>query len=413
MALKIRAVWAHPSDLEPTRTGVRTFVEKLDRAGIDAVFMHLKGGDGLLYWPSEAFPQAVAPHCREFDLAAELLEACRDRGIQAHAWLIDFFDGGPAFAEHPEWAQRDPEGRTTDSLVLRGKPWGVVWQCPARRPGYTDQWLVPIYREFAERYAYDSLHHDYVRYPGDAAPDRFCFCDACLRDMPRFAGLVNDVYEDEPFFHEAYDRPDLESHWEPSPRMLPANWELLDHRSKARYLLDGSSFAGGRADLDYFFYSYRTYWIERFCREAAEAVRKARPGMKLSAAVFKNPVLSGRFIGQDWRRFAPWVDLVLPMDYRDHFPGSFEQYLRLLAATIARQREWAPDFEALIPGIAVNFLYKEEVRTGLGPADWPRSKLLETLAVIEAANVGGACIFCVGQIEDFGMWPVVRQAFSR
>lgn len=412
MSLAIRAVWAHPSDLEPTRQGVRAFVERLDRAGINAVFMHLKGGDGRLYWPSPAFPQAVAPECREFDLAAELLEACRSRGIRAHAWLIDFFDGGPAFEAHPEWAQRDAEGRTTAELVLRGKPWGVVWQCPARRPGYTDRWLVPIYREFAERYDYDSVHHDYVRYPGDAAPDRFCFCDACLEEMPRFSGLVNDVYPEEPFLHERYDRPDVESHWEPSPRMLPANWERLDRRAKARILLEGSTFAGGRPDLDYFFYSYRTYWIERFCREAAEAVRAARPGLRLSAAVFKNPVLSGRFIGQDWRRFAPWVDLVLPMNYRDHFPGTFAQYLELLVATIERQKGWAADFEASIPGIAVNFLYKEEAAAGRRPSEMPGEKLARTLAAIEGTGVGGVCVFCVGQLEEYGLWETLRKGWG-
>jgi len=412
MSLAVRAVWAHPPDLNPSRKGVIAFAEKLDRSGINAVFMHLKGGDGRLYWPSPGFPEAVAPECRDFDFAAELLDACRERSIQAHAWLIDFFDGGPAFERHPEWAQRDNEGNTTAGLILRGKPWGVVWQCPARRPGYTDQWLVPIYREFAEQYAYDSVHHDYVRYPGDAAPDRFCFCDACLEEMPRFSGLINDVYADESFFHERYDRPDIESHWEPSPRMLPLNWDRLDRRSKARFLLEGSTFQGGRADLDYFFYAYRIYWIERFCREAAEAVREARPGMKISAAVFKNPVLSGRFIGQDWRRFAPWVDLALPMNYRDHFPGTFEQYLDLLGATIERQKDWAEDFEALIPGVAVNFLYKEEAEAGLDPAMWPHEKLSDTLACIAVTGVPGACVFCAGQIEEFGMWETVRRSWG-
>lgn len=412
MSLAFRAVWAHPSDLESSRKGVVAFVEKLERSGVTAVFMHLKGGDGRLYWPSPGFPEAVATECRRFDLAAELLDACRERGIQAHAWLIDFFDGGPAFEQHPEWAQRDAEGRSTADLVLRGKPWGVVWQCPARRPGYTDRWLVPVYREFAQRYAYDSVHHDYVRYPGDAAPDRFCFCDACIEDMPRFSGLVNDVYTEEPFFHERYDRPDVESHWEPSPRMLPSNWDRLDRRFKVRFLLEGSSFMGGRADLDYFFYAYRTYWIERFCREAAEVVREARPGMRISAAVFKNPVLSGRFIGQDWRRFAPWVDIALPMNYRDHFPGTFEQYLNLLAATIERQKGWSQDFEALIPGIAVNFLYKEEVEAGLDPTQWPHEKLSDTLACIAGTGVAGACVFCAGQIEEFGMWETLRRSWA-
>ena len=50
----------------------------------------------------------------------------------------------------------------------------------ARRPGYTDQWLIPMIVEFARRYDVDAIHHDYVRFPGDVAPDRYCFCDHCL-----------------------------------------------------------------------------------------------------------------------------------------------------------------------------------------------------------------------------------------
>ena len=42
---------------------------------------------------------------------------------------------------------------------------------------------------------------------------------------------------------------------------------------------------------------------------ATSSGRSARSsrGFEVSAAVFKNPVQSGRFLGQDWRRFAPWV----------------------------------------------------------------------------------------------------------
>lgn len=407
MSLPIRAVWAHPNDAGMTRKSVDAFVGKLATHNVNAAFMHLKGGDGRLYWPSPAFPQAVAPGCDAFDFAAEFLDSCRRHGVQAHAWMIDFFDGGPAFAAHPEWAMRDPQGRTAAELILRGKPWGAQWMCPARRPGYADQWLVPVYREFAERYAYESVHHDYVRYPGDAAPDAFCFCDHCVEDIPRHCGLVNDRFEDEPFVHPTFDRPFLEAHWEPSPRVLPAAWDRWDRAKKAQFLLDGSFFPGGRADLDALFYGYRQHWIERFVRDSAQAVREARPGTLVSAAVFKHPALSGRFIAQDWRRFEGWVDWLLPMDYRDHFPGSWEHYLGLLEAVIARQKGWASGFGALIPGFAVNFLYREEFAAGLraGP-----EKLTEVIDVIAACGVDGMCAFCAGQIEEYGLWDAFGSA---
>jgi len=86
----------------------------------------------------------------------------------------------------------------------------------------------------------------------------------------------------------------------------------------------------------------------------------ARPGMKISSAVFKNPVQSGRFIGQDWRQHAPYVDVAIPMDYRDHFPGSFDDYLVLLKETIQDQKVWTRDFKEYIPGAAINFMFWEE-----------------------------------------------------
>ena len=82
--------------------------------------------------------------------------------------------------------------------------------------------------------------------------------------------------------------------------------------------------------------------------------------MEFSAAVFKNPVQSGRFIGQDWRRFSPWVQYLMPMDYRSHYAGDFETHLDLLAESIQQQKVWARDFAHFWPGVAAYQLYDEE-----------------------------------------------------
>ncbi len=430
---EVRGVWGGPRLCGTTRETVAKYLDKLQAHGFNAVYVNLKGGDGSLFWPSARFPQCVAKGYGQFDLPAVLLEECRKRGIQAHAWMIDFCEGeqGAAFREHPDWAMRDPNGNTTADEMLRGKRWGPVWMCPARRPGYTDQWLVPIYEEFASRYEFDTLHHDYVRYPGDAAPDRYCFCDYCLQEIPKWAGYFSERFPEEPFLHESYDRGYLEAHWEQSPRVLPESWgppvrsrrhpprtarqetqkgELnqgLPRTFQAGFLLEGSFFPGGRRDLDYFFYSYRTHWIGRFAREAREAVQRANPKVGISAAVFKNPIHSGRFIGQDWRNFAPYVDVAIPMNYRDHFPGTFDQYLELLEETIARQKEWAADFQALYCGIAVNFLFKEEPD---GP--YPQEKLMRAIERVASAGAPGIVIFCDDQLDRYGMWETAKTAFE-
>ncbi len=399
--LQVRGVWGGTGECGSTRDSVASYVGRLADVGVNAIFMGIKEGDGRLCWPSERFPQAVKPPYAEFDLPAVLLEECQKRGVQLHAWLIDYYEGeqGAAYREHPEWAALDAYGRPTSEETLRGRRYSSVWMCPARRTGYTDQWLVPIHEELASRYEFASIHHDYIRYPGDLAPDQYCFCDYCLEEIVRYAGYVNEAYPDEPFLHELYDRPYLESHWEQSPRVLPSAWSSWPRDWKAKFLLEGSFFQNGRSDLDYFFYRFRTEQINRFAREAYQAVKAINPRIKLSGAIFKNPVQSGRFIGQDWRQFAAWMEIAVPMDYRDHFPGTFEQYLNLLEETIRRQQVWAAEMESLWIGTAVNFLFKEEPD---GP--YPTEKLSQVLERIASTGAQGAVLFSSGQFERYGIW---------
>lgn len=473
-SLKLRGVWCYPGDLGSSADSVAKFLDKAHRNGFNALFLHLKGGDGRAQWPSTRHPDQISRGFENFDLPAILVEQAKPLGFELHAWFIDFFGGGPAFENHPDWAMTDALGRRTSEETLRGAKYGAVWMCPARRPGVTDQYLIPLYADFAERYAFHSVHHDYVRYPGDLAPDQYCFCDYCLEAIPKYAGLIPLAHPERPYYHDLYDRPYIESHWEQTPRALPANWDALPRQMKARFLLEGSTFQGGRADLDYFFYEYRRHWINEFCRECATAVRAARPEMEISAAVFKNPVQSGRFIGQDWRDFAPWVETVAPMDYRDHFPGDFQTYLDLLAPTIEDQKLWAKNHKRLVIGAAVNFLFWDEER----PLGWliqalkkgdqeaaerhaypvrerlyaidpsleaeltrflrepvedlraslvskleataraPRAghlepeKLLRTIRTIRNAGAEGVVLFCANQLDHYGLWEEAARGFA-
>jgi uncharacterized lipoprotein YddW (UPF0748 family) len=355
-----RAVWASPRDAGTTEASVAAFVEQLAKAHVNTVVMEFKTSAGI-FWPSERFAPAVVAEYRAFDLPAVLVRECHRRKIALHAWFFDFAEGGTSYVaqQHPEWLALSPEGKPTTAEVLRGSPYRMAWMCPARRPGYTDQWLIPLIREFAERYDVDAIHHDYVRYPGDLAPDTYCFCDYCLDETPKYASYYSTTHPEEALLRP-FDRPHLEAHWETSPKVLPPNWSDYSREMKSRFLLEGSSFPGGNRDLDYFFYEYRVHQVVRFTREVFEEVRKVKPKMEFSAAVFKNPVQSGRFIGQDWRQFAPWVQYVMPMDYRSHFAGDFETHLDLLAESIRQQKAWARDFPHLWIGVAAYQLYDGE-----------------------------------------------------
>ena len=169
------AIWAHPPDAGQTAESVREFVAKCKRANIDTIVMLVKGMSGEIYWKSKRFPQAIQRGYEKFDLLEHLTREAHAQGIRVDAWLVDFVEGenGAAFREHPEWAQLNPDGGTTatETLGVARRRYPYVWMCPAQRPGYADQWLRPMFEEVAANYPVDSVHHDYVRYPGDVAPD--------------------------------------------------------------------------------------------------------------------------------------------------------------------------------------------------------------------------------------------------
>jgi uncharacterized lipoprotein YddW (UPF0748 family) len=359
------SLWVHPPDIGQTRESVQAFVERCRRAHIETVIVLVKGMSGEIYWNSPKFPQSIVKGYESFDLLAELTKEAHRHGIKVHAWLCDFVEGvnGAAIRAHPDWAAVNPAGGATTSETLgpRRRPYPYIWMCPARRPGYTDQWLLPMIEEIVRSYPVDGIHHDYVRYPGDVAPDSYCFCDYCLKNIPRYAMLAYDARSGERYSVDPRQER-IEANWWTDPTMLPANWAERDRRERADFLLHGRTIPGGSPDVRYFFYDYRVAQIDRFVREAHELVKRINPKLELSAAVFKNPIQSARFIGQQWHRWNQWIDVYTPMTYRSHFAGSFDSYLDHLEETTRRQLEWIREGRPLEAGIATTYLYREELK---------------------------------------------------
>jgi uncharacterized lipoprotein YddW (UPF0748 family) len=360
---EVHALWAHPPAVGTTVESVRKFVDQSKRANIDVIVVLVKGAQGEIYWQSKRFPQVIAKGYENFDFLGTLVKEAHARGIKVDAWLCDFIEGtrSAAYKEHPEWAQLNPDGTTTASEKLgHTRPYEYVWMCPARRPGYVDQWLIPMFEEVVKNYAVDSVHHDYVRYPGDVAPDSYCFCDYCLAHIPQYAMLSYRTRADERY-RVKFAQPRIEANWWSDPTMLPANWDKMDRREKADFILNGRTIPGGPPDMRYFFYDYRQYQIKNYVRELATHVRSLNPKVEISAAVFKNPILSSRFIGQHWNDWTRWIDVFMPMTYRSHFAGSFESYLDHLTETTERQLEWVNREKPVYAGIATTYLYREEL----------------------------------------------------
>ncbi len=355
-----RALWAHPGDFGKSEKDVEEFIKLVKKSNIELLVPLVKDTAGQIFWHSKKFQEAIHPQYKEFDLLAAITKYARLHNIRVHAWLCDYPEGkeSPAFKLHPEWAMVNPQGGlTSEEKVTPDVIYNSVWMCPARRPGYTDQWLLPMIEEIVRDYDVDGIHHDYVRYPGDVAPDSYCFCDYCLDHFFKY----NHFY----YFNRPQDRVPLkkervreEANWDSDFTVNPPDWPAMSREEKAEFLLSGKSI--NRSDLDYFFYQARCDAITDFVRLAWELAHKIKPDIEFSAAVFINPMLSGRFIGQRWTDFAPWVDIIMPMNYRSHFQGGFEDYLIYLEEIVQAQVEWCRGKSHLYVGLDAHYIFKEE-----------------------------------------------------
>ena len=360
--LEGRAIWAHPNDVARNMKSVEEFVAHCKRAHINLIIFLVKDTQGRIYWHSRWFSECIHPDWQKFDALKAIIREAHKKGIRVHAWLCDFTEGedSPAYKEHPEWAMLNPEGKPTTSEMLgKDRPYKIVWMCPNRRPGYVDRWLLPMIEEILRNYNVDGIHHDYVRYPGDVAPDNYCFCDHCLEDYMRYNHFYYETFP-RARFHPEPTLPNYIANWWKDYTVKPQGWEGMTQKEKANFILKGSSMSGGPPDLDYFFYEQRCDATTRFVRKAWQMAKKLKPRIQFSAAVFKNPMLSGRNIGQRWTDFAPWIDVMMPMCYRSHFTGDFATYLGLLTEYTQYENMWAANNCHVYVGITAHYIYKEE-----------------------------------------------------
>ncbi|MBN2450580.1 MAG: family 10 glycosylhydrolase, partial [Lentisphaeria bacterium] len=127
-------------------------------------------------------------------------------------------------------------------------------------------------------------------------------------------------------------------------------------------------------------------WVEFRCRrisgiveQVSGAVHEAKPGIRISAAVFSDWPACRVSVGQDWARWCRegWLDAVFPMNYT-HDPDRF-------ASLAAAHREALPARFPLVEGIGIN--------SGQGRMTDPASVALH-IVLARQAGASGWCGFC-------------------
>ncbi|MBX7209622.1 MAG: family 10 glycosylhydrolase [Verrucomicrobiaceae bacterium] len=300
--LKVREAWccAQPSKPDEFRAmwchsafGVKGMtwdaaIKRLKDNGFTAIMPNMLWG-GVAYYPGEVLP--VAESVKEKgDQMAACIEACKKHGVQCHVWKVDWNLGHDVPAAFVE--KMRAEGRLQRSFSGEEQP----WLCPSNPANVRLE--LDALLEVARKYPIDGIHFDYIRYPGAD----HCFCAPCRERFEKATG--------EPV----------------------ADWPKDVQMKGVR----------------------REQWIPwcqnnitTLVRTTSEEVRKVRPGIKVSAAVFRNWDVDSRIVMQDWKLWCAkgWLDFVCPMDYTTN-NGTYDSWVR-------RQKILAGP-AGLVPGIGAS-----------------------------------------------------------
>lgn len=253
-----RAVWCHSAFGVAGMTWDQA-VKNLADNGFTAVLPNMLWG-GVAYYDSDVLP--VAPEVKERgDQVALCAAACKKHGVQCHVWKVNWNMGSRTPREFVR--KMKAAGRT--QVTFAGEA-NDRWLCPSHPANRKLE--IDAMVEVARKYDVAGVHFDYIRYPGRDG----CFCKGCRE---RFEKLIGRKV----------------AHW-------PADLRK-DDALREKWL------------------AFRREQITAVVAAVAERARKARPGVKISAAVFRNWPNDRDTIGQDWKVWCDrgYLDFACPMDY--------------------------------------------------------------------------------------------------
>ncbi|MCX7599395.1 MAG: family 10 glycosylhydrolase [Armatimonadetes bacterium] len=285
--------------------------EALAAARFNAVFPYVASA-AAAYYPSSVLPPAADYPGR--DALTEIIEACHSQGLTVHARLLGL---SCLFATDETCDKLASSGR----LMVSSNGKTLRWLCPVSADNRRQ--VIAAAEEIVAKYPVDGLQLDYFRYPGLQG----CYCTRCREAF-------------EASFGRRLQR------W-PQTVLDGAPAEAYDELRRRQ--LDG------------------------LLGEIRTAVRRARPGLPLSAAVFANWEHHRHEIGQDWVRWLQQglLTFACPMNYTP----SPERFSEL----VTRQRGWVG------PGARLCF--------GIGPyadrmGDFPTIAVARQITLARASGQG-------------------------
>jgi uncharacterized lipoprotein YddW (UPF0748 family) len=325
---EIRALWVVRTTLTSPEK-IQAMINAAADNGFNTIIVQVRGR-GDAYYNSHVEPRAVELRDQppNFDPLAFTITEAHRRGLKVHAWLntsllanLDALPTDPhhVYNKHPEWlavpkpvaaelytlSPKDPlyrakivEWSKANRAELEG-----VYTGPANQK--VREHIYKIWMDVLKHYPVDGLHFDYVRY---ASPD-FDFSRTSLNQFRNWL----------------------------EPQLTSAERRQLKQALKQNPLAATDTFAAKFAEFQR---AQVTMLVERIYR----AVKKNRPGVIVSAAVFANDenAYTRRF--QDWRHWLQMgiLDVACPMAYSTD-TAVFQKQIEVATSTAhqAKRSVWA------------------------------------------------------------------------
>jgi len=182
--IEMRAVWLtvnygldwpkkpfiNEADIEKQKSELDRILDRLHEANINLVFFQTRIRGDVVY-PSKIEPRSE--HIKsiyataDYDPLLYAIEACRQRGIECHAWFVVYPLGSEA---------RNKKLSRTLSTFNRSHLVKTFKKELYLDPGnpQTDTYILSLIKEIVSNYDIDGIHLDYIRYPDVPAefPDK-------------------------------------------------------------------------------------------------------------------------------------------------------------------------------------------------------------------------------------------------
>lgn len=257
---EVRGVWIHtyrPLDWE-------AIMRNLAAHGFNSIFVRVGRGGNVIY-NSDLLPKDPWAQEAGVDELQRALTAAHRHGLDLHAWKVNFHLGSARryFPEHYRkfWAE-------TDRLVRDSRGRQAYWANPGDPRNAELEFRAML--EIVEKYEVDGLHLDYIRYPDDPSYD-FDYGPVSRRVFEQTYGITVPNWPADVIYGPL--------------KLRYENWEREN--------------------------------INRLVRRVYTEVKRRKPQVQVSAAVWRHHRRYWGYIKQDWPKWVRegWLDFVVPMDY--------------------------------------------------------------------------------------------------